>query len=224
MAASASTSSLKSTVAQFDEMLNKFGVVTVMDAKVYNYIEQSEPKKVDQYIAQYNSGELCTLDTLKIANINIEGPDKTITGGRFNDVLVKFGKKGRIEMQDALGNAKALEVFGGAVTESFTTENKGGLTTGGLNVLHLTENFTGPKTIIGDSFFIDQKTGTQVPVKIILYKVMPDSIFNLSQDSEGNATVFDMNADLGSERILVGTDGNSSGDVEIGAFYSVYAG
>ena len=220
MAASASTSSLKSTVAQFDEMLNKFGVVTVMDAKVYNYIEQSEPKKVDQYIAQYNSGELCTLDTLKIANINIEGPDKTITGGRFNDVLVKFGKKGRIEMQDALGNAKALEVFGGAVLETFTDAYDGS----NKNVLHLTENFTGPKTIIGDSFFIDQKTGTQVPVKIILYKVMPDSIFNLSQDSEGNATVFDMNADLGSERILVGTDGNSSGDVEIGAFYSVYAG
>ena len=220
MAASASTSSLKSTVAQFDEMLNKFGVVTVMDAKVYNYIEQSEPKKVDQYIAQYNSGELCTLDTLKIANINIEGPDKTITGGRFNDVLVKFGKKGRIEMQDALGNAKALEVFGGAVLETFTNAYDGS----NKNVLHLTENFTGPKTIIGDSFFIDQKTGTQVPVKIILYKVMPDSIFNLSQDSEGNATVFDMNADLGSERILVGTDGNSSGDVEIGAFYSVYAG
>ena len=220
MAASASTSSLKSTVAQFDEMLNKFGVVTVMDAKVYNYIEQSEPKKVDQYIAQYNSGELCTLDTLKIANINIEGPDKTITGGRFNDVLVKFGKKGRIEMQDALGNAKALEVFGGAVLETFTNAYDGS----NKNVLHLTENFTGPKTIIGDSFFIDQKTGTQVPVKIILYKVMPDSIFNLSQDSEGNATVFDMNADLGSERILVGTDDNSSGDVEIGAFYSVYAG
>ena len=220
MAASASTSSLKSTVAQFDEMLNKFGVVTVMDAKVYNYIGQSEPKKVDQYIAQYSSGELCTLDTLKIANINIEGPDKTITGGRFNDVLVKFGKKGRIEMQDALGNAKALEVFGGAVLETFTTPYDGS----NKNVLHLTENFTGPKTIIGDSFFIDQKTGTQVPVKIILYKVMPDSIFNLSQDSEGNATVFDMNADLGSERILVGTDGNSSGDVEIGAFYSVYAG
>ena len=220
MAASASTSSLKSTVAQFDEMLNKFGVVTVMDAKVYNYIEQSEPKKVDQYIAQYSSGELCTLDTLKIANINIEGPDKTITGGRFNDVLVKFGKKGRIEMQDALGNAKALEVFGGAVLETFTNAYDGS----NKNVLHLTENFTGPKTIIGDSFFIDQKTGTQVPVKIILYKVMPDSIFNLSQDSEGNATVFDMNADLGSERILVGTDGNSSGDVEIGAFYSVYAG
>ena len=237
MEQSASESSLTSSVAKFDEMLNKFGVVTVMDAYVFDNIPNLMKKvnvdiktlKIDEIIKYFVfeeksnnalNGYLTKLDTLKITNINIEGPDKTITGGRFNDVLVKFGKKARVEMQDALGNAKALEIFGGAVTESFTTENKGGLTTGGLNVLHLTENFASAKTIVGDSFFIDQKTGAQVPVKIVLYNVMPDSIFNLSQDSEGNATVFDMNADLGTQIITIGTSTEGQ-NVQSGVFYSV---
>ena len=73
--------------------------------------------------------------------------------------------------------------------------------------------------IVGDSFFISQKTGAQVKVGIIFYQFLPDSLFNLTQDAEGDATVFDLNGDLLTTEILVGTNG---GTPELhGVFYSI---
>ena len=54
----------------------------------------------------------------------------------------------------------------------------------------------------------------------IFYQVLPDSIFNLNQDSDGDATVFDMNADLLTTVIKIGVDGNTK-FVEHGVFYSI---
>ena len=73
--------------------------------------------------------------------------------------------------------------------------------------------------IIGDSFFIDRKTGQQVKVKIIFYQFLPDSIFNLTQDAEGDATVFDMNGDLLTTEILVGD--KDTNQIVHGVFYSI---
>ena len=75
--------------------------------------------------------------------------------------------------------------------------------------------------IIGDSFFIDRKTGQQVKVKIIFYQFLPDSIFNLTQDAEGDATVFDMNGDLLTTEILVGDNKESTTGLLHGVFYSI---
>ena len=85
--------------------------------------------------------------------------------------------------------------------------------------MHYGEDFTGDKTIIGSTFFIDRATGKQVKVKIIFYKFNPDSIFNLTQDAEGDATVFDMNGDLSTTEILIGTDGEKT--IPHGVFYSI---
>ena len=85
--------------------------------------------------------------------------------------------------------------------------------------LHFGEDFVGPKLIIGDSFFIDRKSGKQVPVKIVFYQFLPDSIFNLTQDAEGDATVFDMNGDLLTTEVLIGTEGGSN--EKHGIFYSI---
>ena len=64
--------------------------------------------------------------------------------------------------------------------------------------------------------FIDRKSGQQVKVKIIFYQ-LPDSIFNLTQDAEGDATVFDMNGDLLTTEIQVG---NAANNIH-GVFYSI---
>jgi len=84
-------------------------------------------------------------------------------------------------------------------------------------------DFNGPKTLIGDTFFIDQKSGQQVKAKILIYQFLPDSIFNLTQDAEGDATVFDMNGDLLTTDILVSTkEGNAAGKAVVhGVFYSI---
>lgn len=208
-------SRLGTSNATFDSMIQRFGVVTVMNAKVYDVVYNgSTPKTVDEVLAMYPEvNALAILDTLKIANVSQDGPDKTVTGGQYSNPLIKFGKSARLEMQDALGNNEALDALCGTVSEY----NAAGFT--GRIALHVGEQFAGPKCIIGDSFFIEQKSGAQVPVKIIFYQFLPDSLFNLTQDSEGDATVFDMNGDLMTTVINVG---NNEGElIKTGVFYSI---
>ena len=211
--------------ASFNQMIQRFGVVTVMNAKVFdvaelgfNFVDKDaygiydELKDVE---TKGVKGYRCTLDTLKIANVSIEGPSKTITGGQYSNPLIKFGKSARLEMQDALGNAEAVEALCGGVVEY-----KDGAA-GDIIGLHNGEDFAGPKCIIGDSFFIDQRTGAQVKVAIIFYQFLPDSLFNLTQDAEGDATVFDMNGDLLTTEILVGQKGGTENPKPHGVFYSI---
>ena len=208
-------SRLGTSNATFDSMIQRFGVVTVMNAKVYDVVYNgTDPKTVDEILAMYpEENALATLDTLKIANVSQDGPDKTVTGGQYSNPLIKFGKSARLEMQDALGNNEALDALCGTVSEyrEKTLQTR--------IALHVGEQFAGPKCIIGDSFFIEQKSGAQVPVKIIFYQFLPDSLFNLTQDSEGDATVFDMNGDLMTTVINVG---NNEGElIKTGVFYSI---
>ena len=116
-------STLNTASTSFDKMIKRFGSVTVMNAKVYEPVYgyaglQTSYKYATDILALYEVKKpLFELDTLKIANITIEGPDKTITGGQYSNPLIKFGKKARLEMQDALGRAEALAYLGGAILE-----------------------------------------------------------------------------------------------------------
>ena len=208
-------SRLGTSNASFNSMNQRFGVVTVMNAKVYDVVYNgTTPATVDEILAMYPEEKaLATLDTLKIANVSQDGPDKTVTGGQYSNPLIKFGKSARLEMQDALGNNEALDALCGTVSEyrEKTLQTR--------IALHVGEQFAGPKCIIGNSFFIEQKSGAQVPVKIIFYQFLPDSLFNLTQDSEGDATVFDMNGDLMTTVINVGDENGES--INAGVFYSI---
>ena len=205
---------LKASSTSFDELMNGFGVVTVMNAKVYEF-PSTHDNVFGENIEAFQKllgQEIATIDSLKIANIPMEGPTKTISGGQYGNPLIKFGKSARLEMQDALGNAKVLEAFGG-VLNTYNTKWSG------IQQIHVTEDFAKPVTIIGDSFFISRTTGQQCPVKIILYQLLPDSIFNLTQDAEGDATVFDLNGDLLTTNMKIpNEDGN---EVTHGLFYSI---
>ena len=208
-------SRLETSKTTFDSMIQRFGVVTVMNAKVYDVVYNgTTPATVDEILAMYPEEKaLVTLDTLKIANVSQDGPDKTVTGGQYSNPLIKFGKSARLEMQDALGNNEALDALCGTVSEyrEKTLQTR--------IALHVGEQFAGPKCIIGDSFFIEQRSGAQVPVKIIFYQFLPDSLFNLTQDPEGDATVFDMNGDLMTTVINVGDENGES--INAGVFYSI---
>ena len=200
--------------ASFDsKMKNGFGIVTVMNAKVYDAPEASVLKGLTAYEIYERSKTmqlLCEIDTFKVANVTEEGPSKTVTGGRYSNPLIKFGKSARLEMQDALGRAAAIDALCGGIMETEDLAVTG---------LHFGEDFVGPKMIVGDSFFIDRKTGQQVKVKIIFYQFLPDSIFNLTQDAEGDATVFDMNGDLLTTEIVVGD--KDTKPLVHGVFYSI---
>lgn len=156
---------------------------------------------------------LFTLDTLKISNITIEGPSKTISGGRYNNPIIKWGKTARLEIQDALGHIDAIDALCGGIAEH--TGNSKGNYIG----LHVGEDFNTPKIIVGDTFFIDQKNQQQVPVVIMFYKFLPDSLFNLTQDAEGDASTFDMNGALLPISIYLGNKESTLAPHDV--FYSI---
>lgn len=218
-------SKLGGSSATFQNMIQRFGVVTVMNAKVYKCPESldewadMQAPEIIKDLGGSDTPLICELETLKIANVTEEGPDKTVTGGQYNNPLIKFGKSARLEMQDALGNAAAIDALCGGIAESSDQATGLSFNPKTVGAVHFGEDFEGPKTILGDTFFIDQKTGQQVKANIIFYQFLPDSIFNLTQDAEGDATVFDMNGDLLATTISIG---NASGvKTQHGIFYSI---
>jgi hypothetical protein len=164
---------------------------------------------------------ICELKTLKIANVTIEGPDKTITGGRYNNPLIKYGKSARLEMQDALGHADVIDRLCGGIAESEDEDDWQET----VHALHFGEDFNSTLTIVGDTFFIDAATGQQVQAKILFYQFAPDAIFNLTQDAEGDATVFDMNGDLLTTEIGIADNGLALDQpmevISHGVFYTI---
>ena len=178
--------------ATFSDLMHGFGIVTVMNAKIYPVSEgKSYTGSTEALTKDFWSTSTATLDTLKIANITQEGPTKTITGGQYANPLIKYGKTATMEMQDALGRSSVLEAFFGCE-----------VTDGRVSV---GDKFPGAFAIEGETFFIDQKTGDKVNVYIFIPQFTPDAILTLTQDAEGDATVFDLNGSLGVTRINDGT-------------------
>ena len=194
-------------MATFKDLMDGFGVVTVMNACLYKL------KAGKQYVGRSacaHAGEtggaltpddfLCSglyLDTLKIANFTQEGPTKTITGGQYVNPLIKYGKTMTCEMQDALGRAATMVEFFGCDYDE--TEGR----------LSVTDKFPGAFALEGETFFIDQSTGEKVPVYILIPQFLPDAILTLTQDAEGDATVFDLNGTVAVTKIANSADGKS---------------
>ena len=216
MAGDAHYTRLAATTGTFNEMMEGFGVVTVMNAQVFAFnpaIMNGRKTPYETIAILASETPLCELDTLKISNVTVEGPSKTISGGQYANPLIKFGKTERLEMQDALGHIDAIDHLCGGIAE------RTGTATGNYIGLHVGEDFNQAVTIVGDTFFISKKSQQQVPVKIIFYQFLPDSIFNLTQDAEGDAAVFDMNGDLLATEVLLGTSGEDNKPHAL--FYSI---
>ena len=186
----------------FDQLMKGFGVVTVMNACIYKLKDGlSYVGRGSCAHGETNGGHLqpndfvCTglyLDTLKIANLTQEGPTKTITGGQYANPLLKYGKTMAAEMQDALGRAAVITEFFGCDYD----EESG--------IISVTDKFPGAFAIEGDTFFVDQKSGEKVSVKIFIPQFLPDAILTLTQDAEGDAAVFDLNGTVSVTDILDG--------------------
>lgn len=177
-------------MTKFEKLMEGFGIVTVMNVKIYQLKDDktytNNENGLDPTFWEY-SGEF--LDTLKIANITQEGPTKTVTGGQYANPLIKYGKTATMEMQDALGRGKTLARFFGCDYDS---------TKGRVSV---NDKFPGPFAMEGETFFINQKTGEKEYVYIFIPQFTPDAILTLTQDAEGDATVFDLNGSLGVTKV-----------------------
>lgn len=219
---------LEKSSASFASMRKEFGVVTVRNAKIYELedadyskFEKRSAYQIANAVKDLTEGASTTssntlpkityrgkIDTLKTASVSTDGPTKTITGGQYNEPLLKYGKTVTVSRQDALGNHKALQALCGTVSEF----SDAGTPTNDNTFIgrHITPQFATAKRIIGESFFIDKASGEPVNVKIIFYKFLPDSLFNLTQEADGDASVFDRNGTLVPVKIQVGqSDGHS---------------
>lgn len=162
---------------------NAFGIVTVMDVKVYKYLKPTAGKTVAEHLAAVEATDaIATIDHMQVATLSTDGPSIEIQGGKFNNKLIKYGKTARCEMTDALGQADALVALGGAEIDE-------------AGNISITDKFGAPVTIVGDTFVVDQKTGKHIPMKVVLYQFLPDSTPSFAFDS-GNAATFDLNGDL----------------------------
>ena len=226
---------LEKSSASFASMRKEFGVVTVRNAKIYELedadyskFENMSAYQIANAVKDLQEGKSTTssdslpkityrgkIDTLKTASVSTDGPTKTITGGQYNEPLLKYGKTVTVSRQDALGDHKALEALCGTVSEytgSTAAEDK-------LVGRHITPQFATAKRIIGDSFFVDKATGEMVNVKIIFYKFLPDSLFNLTQEADGDASVFDRNGTLVPVKIQMGQEDGTKEKEQV--FWSV---
>ena len=173
----------------FKQLMQGFGVVTVMDIDIYTLAEGKSYTSVDPMIPSSWTKSNLSIETLKIANLTQEGPTKTVTGGKYANTLIKYGKTMTCEMQDAVGRGEVLEKFFGCIYDK--TNDR----------VSITDKFPGAFAIEGRTFFIDQKTGDKVDVYIFIPQFTPDAILSLTQDAEGDATVFDLNGSLGVTKI-----------------------
>ena len=182
---------------------NAFGIVTVMDVKVLSLKTELDGKTIEDIykdhsmtraefhtaLKNYLDGSpayLCEIDHLQVANLTTDGPSIEISGGKFNNKLIKYGKTARCEMTDALGQMDALVALGGAQYLNEQNPSEG---------IVVTDKFGAPVLMVGSSFVVDQKTGKHVSATVILYQFLPDSTPAFAFDS-GNAATFDLNGDL----------------------------
>lgn len=194
-------------MADFKSAIGRGAIVTVMNAKIYtpdSTVVKGWSAKKPSAIIEDLTDPIAEIDHLKFANLTMSGPDITITGGRYANTLVKFGKTLRCEMQAALCDKDALVALGGAVYDADSS-------------LTITDKFPGPVSIVGDTFIVDQASGEQIPVQIVIYQFLPDAIISLTQD-EATAATFDLNGDV--MTVAIKGDGGSCVS-EISAFYSI---
>jgi hypothetical protein len=93
-------------------------------------------------------------------------------------------------MQDALGKYEVLEQIYGAQSNADGTKVKS------ASIIAVTDRFPGELTLVGTTFVIDQATGAKQPIKVVIPFYLGDGIFNLTQDAEGDISVFDMNGNI----------------------------
>ena len=173
---------------------NGFGIVTVFNAKLYSLAQGRKYIATEDLTPEHfdTSTTPEVLDTLKIANLTMEGPTKTITGGQYANPIIKYGKTMTLEMQDALGRSSTMTKFFGCeyVGEE---EDKKDLIVG--------DKFPPAFALEGETFFIDRTTGNKEKVFIFIPQILPDALLSLTQDAEGDATVFDLNGTVCISRV-----------------------
>ena len=187
-----------------------FGVTEVVNVHVYagpncqdlNNWKSMKPSEI--YAAVTGTTEEAFIDHLTMFTTSMEGPTTEIKGGLYNNTLVKSGKTGRAEMTDALADMNAFVALG--LLEKSTDGSD-------VDSYSVTQNFGAVKCLTGDTCVMQRGTGKMVPVHIIVYQFLPDSIPSFAFEA-GNAGTIDMSGDMLCTDVKIGTG-------TVGTFWSI---
>lgn len=158
-----------------ENLLQLFGVVTVMDVHVYKLAGATYGTNTLDFSKFQDTG-LC-LDTLKISNIKQSEAQKKFTIGKFNIPLPRVGKKINIDMQDALGKKGTLEYFFHMpiIDNEITIDNQ----------------FADLICLEGKTWFVNL-SGEKQDVFITIPCFLPKGALNINMQADGEAGVFDL--------------------------------
>ena len=150
-----------------------FSVVTVMNVKVY---------AANADFASLPGTPLAELDSLRISNITQEGPRKESRGGVDAMPIIRHGKTMRLEMEDVIANTEALEALGFVKIVG--------------NDIQVNDTFGKSLKLVGETFVIKEEDGTRQWVKFFIHDFLPDGIFDLTMESEGDVGVVNIAGEL----------------------------
>jgi len=158
-----------------------FSFVTVMNVKAWKQTAFNEYAS----IAPTTDPDL-TMDSLSISNITQEGPTKEARGGQEARPIIRYKKTVRLEMEDVVMKSDTLTTFmNGTLTNDGTDET-----------LSVTEEFSTYLYLTGDTYVIDRETGNREFVTVKFYNFLPDSIFDLTMESEGDIGMINIGGEL----------------------------
>lgn len=152
-------------------VFNKFIPTTVFDLEIFDIDAGAEAEA------------LATIDSLKIANFTQEGPTKTARGGKNNAILARYGKETRLEMEDAIISVGALQHLMGAEVDTEGT-------------IEIKDTFPVAVKLVGETFFIDPDTGKKIQATFTVPHFIPDGLFNLTMEAEGDFGVMEMGGEV----------------------------
>jgi len=167
--------------------LRDFSFVTVMDVEVYPELD------VDSASFDWSgveSDKIAQLDSLTISNITQEGPEKETRGGIHSEPIVRFRKTVRLEMEDVVARIDAFDALFGANLKYDDSE------TDVLVGFGITDTFAKHLTLRGKTFVIDRETGRRQWVEIVFKRFLPDSIFDMMMEAEGDIGMINVAGEL----------------------------
>jgi hypothetical protein len=178
--------------------LDNFAFVTVMNVEVYpggtKFVNDGEtgfenkpllPKKAD---GTTNQDRIALLDSLTMSNITQEGPVKQARGGIRAEPIIRFRKTIRVEMEDVVAKVDSLN----ALFAAKLTPGEDGKYTG----FTITDEFATMLALRGTTYIIDKTTGERQWVEIIFNRFLPDSVFEMMLEAEGDIGMMNVAGEL----------------------------